>query len=96
MAEDARRIRAVAAALRAIRDRVDEAEHIEEWDTESFDNWIGMLRGAVEGELEHLIIQEEEFPRDDFLLHLDAAIGFLEAYEQDPTNVIMLKPRGTA
>ncbi len=96
MPEDLRRIRAVAAALRAIRDRVDDAEHIDEWDTESFDNWIGMLGGAVEGEVEHLLIQEEEFPREDFLMHLEAAISFLEAYEQDPSNVIMLKPRGTA
>ena len=96
MPEDTRRMRAVAAALRAIRDRVDEADHIDEWDTEPFDNWIGMLDGAVEGELEHLLIQEEECSREDFFMHLEAAIGFLEAYEQDPSNVIMLKPRGTA
>lgn len=94
MAEDIRRIRAVANALRGIRDRVNEEKSKDDWDTAAFDKWIRMLDGAIEGEINHLVLDDVVMDRSDFLMHLEAAIGFLEAYETDQSNVTPFKPRG--
>lgn len=94
MTEDIRRIRAVANALRGIRDRVNEEKSKNDWDTAAFDKWIRMLVGAIEGDSDDLVLEEAGMDRSDFLMHLDAAIGFLETYETDQSNVTPLKPRG--
>jgi len=93
MAIDHQRIKAVAAALRGIRARIVEDDEIDDWSTSAYDKWIAMLDDAIDAECDHLAIDEADLPRADFLMHLDAAIAFLEVYEGGRDNVVPLKPR---
>ena len=93
MAIDVQRIKAVAAALRGIRARIVEDDEIDEWSTSAYEKWIAMLDDALEAECDHLALDETDLPRTDFLMHLDAAIAFLEVYEAGRDNVVTLKPR---
>lgn len=93
MAEDIRRIKAVAAALRGIRERVIEDDHMDEWSTAVYDKWIGMLKDAIEGDTSTLALDNGKMRSTDFLTHLDAAIAFLEVYEKDGANILSMKPR---
>lgn len=94
MTTDSTRIRAVANALRGIRNRVTEDDDRDHWDSAAFDKWLGMLEGALDGPVEDLLLDDSAMDRSDFLLHLDAAIAFLETYETSQSNVTTLKPRG--
>lgn len=90
---DTQRIKAVAAALRGIRARVIEDDQIDDWSTGAYDKWIAMLDDALDTDCDHLALDEAELPRADFLMHLDAAIAFLEVYEPGQANVTPFKPR---
>jgi hypothetical protein len=97
MTADLRRIRAVAASLRGIRDRVTEHGDVPFWNTSPFDNAIGMLEDAIEGaDFSSHALQDAELDRTDYLVHLDSLIAFLEVYEKDEQasgNVVNLVPR---
>lgn len=93
MAVDTQRIKAVAAALRGIRARVIEEDGIDDWDTGAYDKWVAMLDDALDADCDHLTLNETGLPRADFLIHLDAAIAFLEVYEGGQENVAAFKPR---
>jgi hypothetical protein len=90
---DTQRIKAVAAALRGIRARVIEDDHVDDWSTSAYDKWIAMLDHALEANCDHLALDETQLPRDEFLMHLDAAIAFLEVYEGNQGTVTPFKPR---
>jgi hypothetical protein len=94
MAIDLQRIKAVAAALRGIRARVIEDDMIDDWSTSAYDKWIAMLDDALDADCDHLALDEAELPRADFLMHLDAAIAFLEVYESGQNTATPFKPRG--
>lgn len=94
MPVDVQRIKAVAAALRGIRARVVDDDHVDDWSTSAYDKWIGMLDNAIEASCDHLMLDETELPRAEFLMHLDAAIAFLEVYEGGQGTVTSFKPRG--
>ena len=94
MSIDIRRIQAVAAALRGIRARVIEEDGIDDWSTAAYDKWIAMLGDALEADCDHLPLDEAELPRADFLMHLDAAIAFLEVYEGEPAARASIKQSG--
>ena len=49
MTVDLCRIRAVAASLRGIRERVTEHEGVHYWNTTPYDNAVGLLEDAIEG-----------------------------------------------
>ena len=91
---DIRRLRAVAASLRGIRQRVIEHDEVDCWDTAPFDNAIRLLDGAIAGtDFSHFVLADDQLDRTDYLVHLDSLVAFLEVYEKDdltPTNVIEL------
>ncbi len=93
MAVDTKRIQAVAAARRGTRDRVNNAADTDDWNTAAYDKWVAMLEDALDADCDHLVLNEDEMYRTDFLMHLDAAIAFLEVYEGGQANVTPMKPR---
>lgn len=84
MTIDLRRIRAVAASLRGIRERVDAQADESLWNTSAFDNAVGLLEGAIENaDFSGHLLECEELPGADYLVHLDGLIAFLEVYEKE-------------
>ena len=80
MSFNPRRLAAVAAALRSIRNLVVTEGLHEDWSTEPYNNAITLLEGAIDTDTDHLTIGEEELSGRDLLVHLDASIAFLETY----------------
>ncbi len=80
MSFNPRRLAAVAAALRSIRNLVVTEGLHEDWSTEPYNNAITLLEGAIDTDTDHLTIGEEELTGRDLLVHLDASISFLETY----------------
>jgi hypothetical protein len=97
MTVDLCRIRAVAASLRGIRERVTDHEDVHYWNTAPYDNAVGLLADAIEGaDFTSHSLDETQLDRTDYLVHLDSLIAFLEAYEQQGQasgNVVTLVPR---
>lgn len=97
MTADLCRIRAVAASLRGIRDRVTEHDDVPYWNTTPFDNAVGLLQDAIESaDFSSHTLDEPQFDRTDYLVHLDSLIAFLEVYEnegQTSGNIVNLVPR---
>jgi hypothetical protein len=84
MTADLRRIRAVAASLRGIRERVMAHEDACYWNTAPFDNAVGLLEDAIDGaDFSSHILNDGQFERTDYLVHLDSLIAFLEVYEKE-------------
>ena len=84
MTADVRRIRAVAASLRGIRDRINLDDDVLSWNTAPFDQAIGLLEGAIEDtDFSAYEINEPEFDATEYLVHLDSLIAFLEVYEKE-------------
>jgi hypothetical protein len=97
MTVDLCRIRAVAASLRGIRERVVDNDHVQYWNTTPFDNAVGLLADAIDGaDFTSHSIEDTELDRTDYLVHLDSLIAFLDVYEQQGQssgNVVNLAPR---
>jgi hypothetical protein len=80
MQENNNRLRAVLAALRSIRAHIDEGDADADWDTAPFDRWIVTLEGIPGLDPSTLTIDMTDCPTVDYLMHLDAAIAYLEAF----------------
>ena len=97
MTVDLCRIRAVAASLRGIRERVTDREDVPYWNTTPYDNAVGLLDDAIEGaDFSSHSLDETQLDRINYLVHLDSLIAFLEVYEQQGQaigNVVSLVPR---
>jgi hypothetical protein len=96
MTTDLRRTRAVAASLRGIRQRVLDHAEIVEWDTLAFDNAIGLLGDAIEdADFSGHALEQTEISSEDYLVHLESLIAFLEVYEEDGAggSVVNFHPR---
>jgi hypothetical protein len=91
---DIRRLRAVAASLRGIRQHVVEHDEVDFWDTAPFDNAVRLLDGAIaDTDFSHFVLADDELDRTGYLVHIDSLIAFLEVYERDgqtTANVIDL------
>lgn len=84
MSADLRRIRAVAASLRGIRERVIAHDDVQYWNTTPFDNAVGLLEDAIDdADFSTHILSDGQFDRTDYLVHLDSLIAFLEVYEKE-------------
>ena len=84
MSPDLRRIRAVAASLRGIRERVEAHADDAIWDTSPFDRAIFLLEGAIENaDFSGHTRDCEDLPAVDYLVHLDSLIAFLDVYEKE-------------
>jgi hypothetical protein len=97
MTADLRRIRAVAASLRGIRQRVLQHEDVECWSTAAYDNAVELLEGALDGaDFSGHALNQDDLGPTEFLVHLDSLIAFLEVYEQsgpESDNVLAFPPR---
>jgi hypothetical protein len=84
MTIDHRRIRAVAASLRGIRQRVADLDDVVFWNTQPFDRAVALLEDAIEGaDFSGHALDDPELDRTDYLVHLDSLIAFLEVYEKE-------------
>lgn len=93
MATDQKRVRAVLAVMRTLRDQLREAEHIESWDTALFDQWLATLDGAIEVSFDDMHLNETELDRTLYLMHVEALIAFLEVYDSDGASVTPMRPK---
>lgn len=96
MSIDIRRIRAVTASLRGIRERVAEHTEISDWDTIAYDNAVGLLDGAIDdADFTAHVLEQTEICPTEYLVHLDSLIAFLEVYENEGTagSVVTFQPR---
>lgn len=84
MPADLRRVRAVAASLRGIREHVASNSDDAVWTTLPFDRAVGLLDGAIENaDFSEHTLECEDLPATDYLVHLDSLIAFLEVYEKE-------------
>jgi hypothetical protein len=74
------RLNAVIAALTKVREHVENLPDDEDVDVNAYNRWIGMLDGVVEGKWQSLAIDAGVLPAAELLMHLDAAIAFLEGH----------------
>ena len=73
MTVDLCRIRAVAASLRGIRERVTDREDVPYWNTTPYDNAVGLLDEAIEGaDFSSHSLDETQLDRTNYLVHLDS------------------------
>ena len=87
MGKDVQRVRSVIAALKRVREHVVMAEDTDDWDTEPYNRWVGMLNGSLgTGEAEQLRIAESWLTSREYLMNLDACIAFLESEEPAHQN----------
>ena len=78
MADPNARLRAVIAALEKVHEHVSNLADDEDVDAATYNRWIAMLDGVVEGNWKSLALPEGELPAHELLMHTDAAIAFLE------------------
>ena len=78
MAANTARLNAVIAALEKVREHVDNLADDVEVDITTYNRWIGMLDGVVEGSWKNLMLEGDVIPATEMLMHTDAAIAFLE------------------
>lgn len=93
MATDEKRVRAVLAVMRTLRDRLREAEHIERLDTALFDQWLATLDGAIDVSFDDMYLNEDDLDRTRYLMHVEALIAFLEVYDSEGASVTPLRPK---
>jgi hypothetical protein len=96
MAIDGKRVKAVASALRSILDIVCREDGQDVWDTAPYDNAISLLGDATGTVTDHLMLEDEELSRIDFLMHLESTLAFLEVYENEqpaPASIFPFRPR---
>ncbi len=87
------RIKAVAVAIRNIRDHVVASDHIDAWDSTAYDKWLGMLDETTGVDGASLRIDDDDLDRADFLMHLEAAVGFLETLAENPGGEVVSLPK---
>lgn len=78
MSSPAARLNAVIAALEKVRDHICEIDETEAVPASSYNRWVGMLEGVVEGDWKSLKLEAGSMPASQLLMHVDAAIAFLE------------------
>jgi hypothetical protein len=77
------RLNAVIAALEKVRLHVDNMDGTDEFDTATYNRWVGMLEGVCDGNWKSLTLPEEMISASEMLMHVDAAVAFLEAHKSD-------------
>lgn len=80
MSSSEARLNAVIAALEKVSDHVNALEEDVEVDSATYNRWIEMLDGVVEGNWKALMLTTEAIPAHEMQMHVDAAIAFLEAH----------------
>jgi hypothetical protein len=71
------RLNAVVAALVAVREHIEDIGD-DDVSVSTYNRWVGMLDGVVEGNWKSLSLEGDAMPASELLMHVDAAIAFLE------------------
>jgi hypothetical protein len=74
------RLSAVIAALEKISDHLQDTEATEDIAVSTYNRWIGMLDGVVDGNWKSLGLDGDFIPASEMAMHVDAAIAFLEEH----------------
>ena len=82
MADGNQRLNAVIAALDQVRSHVEDLDETEDVSVSTYNRWIAMLDGVVDGDWKSLLLQGDTLPASEMLMHTDAAIAFLTAHQQ--------------
>ena len=82
MPDSSQRLNAVIAALEKVRDHVAELDETEDVAVSTYNRWIGMLDGIVEGNWKNLVLEGDVLPASEILMHTEAAIAFLEEHRE--------------
>ena len=80
MLDASQRLNAVIAALEKVREHVDALDVADEVDVATYNRWIGMLDGVVDGNWKSLALEDDVLPAGAMLMHIDAAIAFLAGH----------------
>lgn len=80
MSSSEARLDAVIAALERVSEHVGSLEEDIEVECSTYNRWIEMLDGVVEGNWKSLMLKTEVEPARDMQMHVEAAIAFLEAH----------------
>ena len=83
MADTGARLNAVVAALEKVRQHVNELDVNDTVEHTVYNRWIAMLDGVVDGNWNALLLPGEvDIMAGEMLMHVDAAIAFLDAHRQ--------------
>ncbi len=82
MSNGQQRIGAVIAALEKVREHVAALDDDAQLDVATYNRWIGMLDGVVEGNWKSLMLDDAMMAAHELLMHIDAAIAFLEEHRE--------------
>ena len=78
MTDNPTRLTAVIAALEMVRGHISEYSGDVELEPSAYNRWVGMLDGAIDGNLGDLLLDTDPITAGEYLMHLDAAIAFLK------------------
>ena len=83
MADTSARLNAVVAALEKVRQHVDDLDVSDIVEHTVYNRWIAMLEGVVDGNWNALLLPgDQNITAGEMLMHVDAAIAFLDAHRQ--------------
>ncbi len=83
MADTSARLNAVVAALEKVRSHIEELDASDSLELTVYNRWIAMLEGVVDGNWNALLLPgEDDITAGEMLMHVDAAIAFLDAHRQ--------------
>lgn len=76
---------AVLAALTSVHEHVEDSDD-DEFATEGYNCWVRMLDGTAALKAEPLLLPDTTLARADYLMHIEACIAFLNAYQASETG----------
>jgi hypothetical protein len=82
MVSDDRRLRAFLAALRKIREHVEDRPE-DDWKPTLYNGWIDKLQSDTSEDFSKLRLPDKEIWGLDFLVALDSCIAFIETLEPE-------------
>ncbi len=83
MADTSARLNAVVAALEKVRSHIEDLDASDPVEHTVYNRWIAMLEGVVDGNWNALLLPgDNDITAGEMLMHVDAAIAFLDAHRQ--------------
>lgn len=82
MANANARITAVIAALEKVAEHLRNLDENEDVEIATYNRWVGMLDGVVEGNWKSLALDGDFIPASEMVMHVEAAIAFLKAHQE--------------
>lgn len=80
MSSNDTRLNAVIAALEKVSDHVGALSEDVEVDCATYNRWISMLDGVVDGSWKSMLLDDQIVTSQEMMMHVEAAIAFLEEH----------------